>query len=142
MNRRTTVPILLACAFALLAPPPVFADYVGLEVVDRSDLTICENASEPEIPFKLDVCEIHVVLDDPADRLISVAFSNVSTTAQQGFFQHSAGGNFAPQCFFIPLFPTLVCDSFITMGVECDAGASTTDHDTENVASVTWQWMT
>ncbi len=49
--------------------------------------------SEPEIPFKLDVCEIYVVFDDSADRLISVAFSNVSTTAQQGFFQHTLGGN-------------------------------------------------
>ena len=38
MNRRTTAPILLACAFALLATSPAFADYVGLEVVDRTDL--------------------------------------------------------------------------------------------------------
>ena len=55
MNRRTTVPILLACAFALLAPPLVSADYTGLEVVDRTDLTICQDQSEPEIPYKLDV---------------------------------------------------------------------------------------
>ncbi len=38
MNRRTIVPILLVCAFALLAPPPALADYVGLEVIERSDL--------------------------------------------------------------------------------------------------------
>ena len=85
MNRRTTVPILLACAFALLAPPPAFADYVGLEVVDRKgNPSICQDPSEPEIPYKLEVCDIYAGFDDSADRLISVAFTNVSTTAPRG----------------------------------------------------------
>ncbi len=119
MNRRTTVPILLACAFALLAPPPVFADYFGVEVVERTDLTICQNTSEPDIPQKLDVCEVHVVFDDPTDRLISVAFTNVSTTAPQGFYQHTLGGDTAPACASIALEPTLECDSFVTLGVDC-----------------------
>ena len=116
------------------SPPPVFSDYVGLEVVERTDLTICQDPSEPEIPFKLDVCDIHVVFNDSTDRLISVAFSNVSTTAQQGFFQHSLGSNFAPQCNLIPLFPTLVCDSFVTLGLECDRDGSSTDPDFDSTA--------
>ena len=119
MNRRTTVPILLACAFALLAPPSVFADYFGLEVIDRTDLLICEDVSHPDIPQKLDVCEVHVVFDDPTDRLISVAFTNVSTTAPQGFFQHPLGSNTAPACASIALEPTLECDSFVSLGVDC-----------------------
>ncbi len=105
------------------------ADYTGLEVIDRTDLTICQDQTEPEIPYKLDVCEVHVVLDDSADRLISTAFSNVSTTAQQGFFQHTLGGNTAPACGAIALFPTLECDSFVTLGLECDTGGSSTDPD-------------
>ncbi len=132
MNRRTIVPILLACAFALLATAPTFADYVGLEVLERTDLTICQS-NDPELPFKLDLCEIHVVLD-PADRLISVAFSNVSTTDPAGFYQHSLGGNTAPGCSLIPLFPTLVCDSFVTLVLECDAWASTTDQYFDSTA--------
>ncbi len=119
---------LCVCSIALLLPPrPAFADYIGLEVIERTDLTICQS-NEPELPFKLDVCELHVVFD-AADRLISVGFSNVSTTDPAGFFQHPLGGNTAPGCSLIPLFPTLVCDSFVTLGLECDTGASTTDPD-------------
>ncbi|MCH8968199.1 MAG: right-handed parallel beta-helix repeat-containing protein [Planctomycetes bacterium] len=134
MNRRTTVPILLACAFALLAPPPALADYLGLEVVERSDLEICKDQTEPYIPFKLDVCDVHVVFDNPDDRLISTAFCDGSTTDPAGFFQHPLGGNTAPACGLIPLFPTLVCDSFVTLGLECDRGGSTTDPDFDSTA--------
>ncbi len=129
MNRRTTVQILWVCAFALLAPPPTFADYVGLEIVDRNDLEICKDQSETYIPYKMDVCDVHAVFDASSDRLISVAFTNVSTTAPQGFFQHPLGVNTAPPCAFIPLFPTLVCDSFVTLGVECDGDGNATDPD-------------
>ncbi len=115
-------------------PPPAIADYFGLEVVERTDLTICQDPSEPDIPFKLDVCDIHVVFDDPADRLISVAFTNVSTTAPQGFFQHPLGVNTAPPCAFIPLVPTLVCDSFVTLGVECDGDGNALDPDFDGTA--------
>ena len=111
------------------------ADYFGLEVVDRTDLTICQDASEPEIPFKLDVCDIHVIFDESTDRLISVAFTNVSTTAPQGFFQHTMNPtNTAPSGAFVALFPTLVCDSFVTLGLECDTGGSATDPDFDSTA--------
>ena len=63
---------LCACCIALLLPLTALADFTDLEVVDRSSsLPICQDQSLPEIPRKLDVCEVFVVLDDPADRLIS-----------------------------------------------------------------------
>jgi hypothetical protein len=97
-----------------------FADYFGLEVVERTDLPICQDPSEPEIPYKLDVCEIHVVFDDPGDRLISTALCDVSTTDPNGFFQHSMNyRDTAPACALIALEPTVECDSFITLGVDC-----------------------
>ncbi len=51
--------------------------------------------------------------------MISVAFTDVSTTDPAGFFQHTLGGNTAPPCSFVSQFPTLVCDSFVTLGVDC-----------------------
>ena len=38
MNRRTTGPSLLACAFALLAPRLALADFTGLQTVQGTDL--------------------------------------------------------------------------------------------------------
>ena len=71
-----------------------------------------------------------MVFDDPADRLVSVAFTNVSTTDPQGFFQHPLNFvNTAPACALIALEPTVECDSFVTLGLECDRGGSTTDPD-------------
>ncbi len=98
-------------------------------MIDRSDLTICQDASDLDIPFKLSVCEIHVVFDNAADRLISVAFSNVSTTDPAGFYQHTFGGDTAPGCALLTAIPTLVCDSFVTLGEECAVGGSSTDPD-------------
>ena len=125
MNRRTIVPILLACAFALLGPPPALADFTGLQTVERTDLPICV-PSEPEIPYPMDICNVFAGFSAPGDRLISVGFTSASTTAPQGFFQHSFGTDTSPACNLIPLFPTLECDSFVTLGVDCfDLGDST-----------------
>ncbi len=129
MQSTKTFLLLTSCALCIALTQSALADYFGLEVVERTDLQICQDPSEPEIPYKLDVCEIHVVFDDPGDRLISTALCDVSTTAPQGFFQHTLGGDTAPACNLIPVFPTLVCDSFVTLGLECDAGGSATDPD-------------
>lgn len=134
MNRRTTVPVFLGCAFALLAQSPAFADFTGLEVINRTDISACGDVSDPDIPFKLRICEVLAVYDDSADRLISLGFSNVSTTDPAGFFQHSLGSNTAPQCNLIPLYPALECDSFVTLGLDCDTGGSTLDPDFDSTA--------
>ena len=129
--RASTLTLCARCIALLLPPRPALADFTDLEVVERTDLPICQDPSEPEIPYKLDVCEVYAVFDDSADRLVSVAFSNVSTTAQQGFFQHTLGGNTAPACGQIALEPTLECDSFVTLGLDCfnSIDGSSTDPD-------------
>ena len=123
--------LLTSCALCIASVQTARADYFGLEVVERTDLTICQDPSEPDIPFKLEVCEVSIVFDDPTDRLISVAFTNVSTTDPAGFFQHPLNFvNTAPACALIALEPTVECDSFVTLGEECaDGDASTLDPD-------------
>jgi len=114
--------ILCACSTALLLPPPLaLADFTGLQTVERTDLTpICQAPSNPEIPYKLDVCSVYAVFNNPGDRLISVGFSNGSTTDLNGFFQHpEVNVVYSPECADIPADPALVCDTFVTIGLEC-----------------------
>ncbi len=81
------------------------------------------NPSEPEIPYKLnvcDLCDVYAVFNDPADRLISTALCDVSTTDNNDFFQHSMNfTNTAPACALIALEPTAECDSYVTIGLDC-----------------------
>ena len=130
MHATKTLLLLTSCALCIASAQTARADYFGLEVVERSDLEICKE-DDPNLPFKLNICEVFVVLDQPTDRLISMAFTNVSTTDPQGFFQHTLGGNTAPPCAFISLYPTLVCDSFVSLGVDCFdlIDGTTTDPD-------------
>ncbi|MCZ6652284.1 MAG: hypothetical protein O7D91_04575 [Planctomycetota bacterium] len=120
MHATKTLLLLTSCALCIAFAQAARADYFGLEVIDRSSsYPICQDPSNAEIPFKLSLCEVHAIYDNPTDRLISVAFTNVSTTDPAGFFQHPLGGNTAPPCAFISLYPTLVCDSFVSLGVDC-----------------------
>ena len=84
MQANTRLLLLTSCALGIAFTQAARADYFGLEVIDRTDLLICEDVSHPDIPQKLDVCEVAVVFDHADDRLISVAFTNVSTTDPRG----------------------------------------------------------
>ena len=117
--------LVFSVVLGLALASPAYADYVGLEVVIGSD-EICQDP-----PANLEVCNIYAVFDNPADRLMGIGDVNISTTDPAGFFQHSWGGDTAPGCSLIPLFPDVVCDSYVTMNVNCAAGSddSTTDPD-------------
>ena len=121
---------LLVFIVTIALAAPAGADYVGLEVVIGSD-PICEDQSQPEIPFDLEVCTVFAVFSNPADRLMGIGDVNISTTDSAGFFQHPQGGNTSPNCGLPPLFPDIVCDSYVTMSVDCNDGGddSTTDPD-------------
>ena len=80
MHATKTLLLLTSCALCIAFTQTAKADYFGLEVVERTDLTMCQDPSEPEIPYKLDVCNVYAVFNDPADRLISMGVSNGSTT--------------------------------------------------------------
>ncbi len=67
------------------------------------------------------VCTVVVQMPTAADRLLSVGFAAVSTDAVGGFYQIPAavgGSNTAPSELFLDLFPDLVCDSYVTIGLQ------------------------
>ncbi len=118
------------CCLCLMATRYASADYVGIEIEPKSDLAICQDASEPDIPFPLSVCNIYATFDDPIDRLLSVAYADITTTDPNGYYHHPLdNGNISPACNLIPLFPTLVCDSFVTIGVKCSDANDATSPD-------------
>ncbi len=77
-------------------------------------------------------CQVVLHLNEPAERLIAVAFADITTSDPDGFFQHLFGnGSTSPICSLIPAFPDLTQDSYVTIGLECSDGnaSTTTDPD-------------
>ena len=130
MGNLTRLSAWCTCFLAFAGVRVAFADFVGLETEDRTDLTVCQDTQQPFIQFKLDVCNVYALFDHSADQLLSVGFGDISTTAPQGFFHHPAGGDHAPNCALYPFFPDLECDSFITLARKCGNGSlDTTAND-------------
>ena len=72
------------------------------------------------IDSPLSVCAIYATFDLPEDRLINIYNADITATDPEGFFQHPLGFTpYSAPCGLIPSFPDLVCDSFVTIGVEC-----------------------
>ena len=118
------------CCLCLMATRYASADYIGIETESKSDLSICQDAGEPDIPFPLGVCNIYAKFDEPTDRLLATGDADITTSDPSGYYQHPFGnGNTSPACNFIPLFPTLVCDSFVTIGVKCGDASDATSTD-------------
>ncbi len=108
------------CLLCLTVVPQTFGDFVGVEAEIRTDLPICQDPDSPFVGEPLTVCGVYAVFDDPADRLLSVVNNGIETTDADGFYQHPFNFTpFSPACAAIPSFPDLVCDSFITIGLEC-----------------------
>ncbi len=123
-----------ACCWllCLAVAPQTFGDLVGVEPEIRTDLTICQDTSQDSIDEPLTVCSLYIVFDDPTDRILSVSNVDITTSDPDGFFQHPFGnGSISPACNHLPVFPDLICDSFVTIGVECSDGndGSSTDPD-------------
>lgn len=109
------------CLLFLTAARSAPADFLDLVAGVRSDLTICQDTSQNFIDEPLTVCNFVAMFDDPEDELLTVGNADITTTDSDGFFQHAFGSTAtSPQCFLIPIFPTLVCDSFVTIGWECE----------------------
>ncbi len=124
LKRRSTRGV--CCLLCLTAARSAPADFLGLVEVVRTDLTICQDARQDFIDEPLTVCGFYAVFDDPTDRLLSTGYADITTTDPAGFFQHPANfADVAPRCDQItndpPFgFPDLVCDSFVTIGLECN----------------------
>ncbi len=81
---------------------------------------VCSDGSDPNVPEPLEVCNVYVHLDPPATELVAVGFADITTSDPNGFYQNPFNAtDVSPQCFLIPIFPSLVCDSFVTVGTKC-----------------------
>ncbi len=131
VSQRLPIPC-ACCCLLLLAGQTARADFLGVAAGVRTDLTICQDTSQDDIDEPLTVCNFFVVFDDPTDKLLNIGNSDITTADPAGFFQHPLiVGDFSPDCDDISLFPTLVCDSFITIGVSCDDGTDATRADVD-----------
>ncbi len=135
MSITAKLSIVASCALCIALSQSARADFTGLQTVERTDLPICQ-PSEPEIPYQMDICNVYAVFNHAADRLISVGFTSASTTDANGFYQHSLGADTSPPCNLLPVYPTLVCDSYVTIAKDCADGTdgSTLDPDFDTTA--------
>ena len=126
MNDWKTSITLLACCVYLTVAPSASADYVGVTTVNPDDPDIeflCTKGNGFFVPGPLTVCKVFAGFDDPDDRLLSVGNADLQVFNRQVpdvFFQHSF--NFTPysaSCAAIPNYPDLICDTFVTLGIEC-----------------------
>jgi hypothetical protein len=139
MKSRTQLAV--SCCLCVTAAQPALADFVGAQavIVSNPDVdSLCVQANGANVPFPLQICQVFLVFSDPTDRLLSVGNADIqvfSGVKPGVFFQNPFGSDTAPNCSLLPVFPDLVCDSYVTIGVECNDGAdgTTTDGDFDSL---------
>ncbi len=110
MNNREFRIFLGSSILCLAMAGSTSADPVGLVV---------KNVTTFSSPPGTWTCKVYVQFDDPSDRLLSVALSNIRTNDPSGFYQHPQGlSDTAPPQFLVDLYPDLAYDSFVTIGLD------------------------
>lgn len=84
------------------------ADFVSLVLRQKTDI--------PNLPDNLFVCNLYLKFDAPTDRFLSIGFANIATMDGSSFHQDPFGGDKAPPSFLVDVFPSLLYDSFLTIG--------------------------
>ncbi len=124
------ITLTICCATCLTAAPSASADFVGVTTVNKHDPETafeCAQANGDFVFSPLTVCNVSAAFDDPDNILLSVG--NADLQAYNGaqpdvFFQHPFGnGSTSPACNLIPIFPDLICDSYVTIGNTCNDGS-------------------
>ena len=65
------------------------------------------------------VCNVYASFSDDSDRLLSLGFASIFTQDGSDFYQDPTADSYtAPASFLIPIFPDLVYDTFVTIGVK------------------------
>ncbi len=121
-NTRQALLVCFLCFVALSASRSASADFVGLTATHKADLPICQDIEDEFIDVPLTVCNIFAVFDDPLDELSAVGSAEIQVFDGPNpdvFFQHYYGDLRYPSCLPLPLFPSLACDSFVTIGLKC-----------------------
>ena len=112
MNGLTRMLILGAFYSCLAMARSASADAVGLVVEDATD--------QYAKSLGLWVCIVSVEFEDATDRLLYIAFADITTNDPGGFFQYPSpyGTDKAPPQEWINQFPDLAYDSFVTIGLK------------------------
>jgi len=127
MNDRKTTITLLACwGIFLPVSPPASAEFVGVTTVIKDDPETdfqCTQGNGINVPGPLTVCNVSAAFDGASNVLLSVGSADLQVfngAVPDVFYQHPF--NFpvvSPSCVFIPIFPDVICDTFITIGHKC-----------------------
>ena len=99
----------------MLVGGSAYADYIGIEWA----------ALEQGQPEDIFVYAVYAVFNDPADRLLGVVGDpntplSIFTDSPGGFHQTGVaqlGSDLAPAATFTAIFPELLYDSFVTIGL-------------------------
>jgi hypothetical protein len=139
MSKLWKIVILCASCLCFLSADAALAEFDGLVHVTKADPDTVEQCNEG---LGLDVCNVLVQFTNPTDRLLSVSIEPevpdpptpadipIVTSDPLGYFQHEFGtGNISPACNLLGVFPDLICDSFVTIGVKCSDGDDGTSPD-------------
>ena len=124
------------CCIVLTIAASASAEFVGVTTVIKDDPDtefLCTQGHGDFVPGPLTVCNVFAAFDDPDDVLLGVGFADLQVYGGQNpdvFYQHPFGnGDRSPSCIFIPIFPDLICDSFVTIGVKCSCDDDATRLD-------------
>ncbi len=115
----------VCCGVLLALAHPAWADFVGVVAMSKEEpeTAICRQTDDDFIPYPLTVCKVLVAFDDPDDRLLSVGNADLqvyNAGEPDVFFQHPFGLDTPPDCFLFAAFPSLACDSWVTLGLWTD----------------------
>ncbi len=89
-------------------------------------LLVTDTTSEAAAAAGLRTCQLEVAFGAMGDNLLLISSDGLTTSAPDGFFQSPFGLDTAPPAVLIELFPELLYDSFVTIGVAIDEGADAT----------------
>ena len=119
--RKYLLALLVCWGPGLAVSSTAVADFVGINSANNTDHNC---SADPAPPPPLTVCSISVQFDDN-DRLLNVGNADLQVfdlTGPATFYQHGLGGAQSPKCDLFPFFPALECDTYVTIGRECQDG--------------------
>ena len=128
---KCAITLTTCCGMCLTIAASASADFVGVTTVIKDDpdtAFLCTEGNGKFVPGPLTVCNVFAAFDDPTDRLLWVGDADLQVyngAKPDVFFQHPFNfHDVAPLCSQLPALPDLICDSFVTIGIECEPACS------------------
>ncbi len=125
-DAKITIILLAYCCIVLIMVPLASADFVGVTTVIKDDPETdfqCTQGNGVNVPGPLTVCNVSAAFDGASNVLLSVDTAELQVfngAVPDVFYQHPFNfGATSPSCDFLPVFPDMICDTFVTIGVKC-----------------------